>query len=96
MSVICSSHALVELEDLNYRLSMWCYGLSLLEAVPDEERQNEWSTLLRVCIEGVAETVAGIQAFEAGIRVRFCGCGRRACSTPSGGGGGPSSPPALT
>ena len=30
MSVICSSHALVELEDLNYRLSMWSYGLSLL------------------------------------------------------------------
>ena len=87
MSVICSSHALVELEDLNYRLSMWCYGLSLLEAVPDEERQNEWSTLLRVCIEGVAETVAGIQAFEAGIR---------ACPKPSSEDAGPSGPPALT
>lgn len=87
MSVICSSHALVELEDLNYRLAMWSYGLSLLEAVPDEERQNEWSTLLGVCIEGVAEAAAGIQAFEAGIR---------ACPEPPAKDAGPSGPPALT
>lgn len=87
MSVICSSHALVELEDMNYRLAMWSYGLSLLEAVPDEERQNEWSTLLGVCIEGVAEAAAGIQAFEAGIR---------ACPKSSAEDAGSSGPPALT
>lgn len=87
MSVICSSHALVELEELNYRLSMWCYGLSLLEGVPDEERQNDWSMLLDVCIEGVTETAAGIRAFEVGIRTR---------PEPSAEEAGPSGPPALT
>ena len=87
MSVICSSHALVELEELNYSLSMWCYGLSLLENVPDEERQNDWSMLLDVCIEGVTEAAAGIRAFEAGIRTR---------PEPSAEDAGPSGPPALT
>ncbi len=87
MRIIYSSHALVELEELNYRLAMWSYGLSLLEAVPDEERQNEWSMLLDVCIEGVTEAAAGIRAFEAGAR---------ACPEPSAEDAGPSGPPALT
>lgn len=87
MSVICSSHALVELEDLNYRLSMWSYGLSLLDAVPDRERPYDWDLLLSVCIEGVTEAAAGIQAFEAGIR---------ACPASPAEDAGPSGPPDLT
>lgn len=68
MSVICSSHNLIELEDLNNRLSETCYVLRLLWGVPFDEREGDFHSVLDEYICRVSDLKFDFRIFEDCLR----------------------------
>ena len=69
MSVLCSSHNLNQLEDLNYDLETHCYALSqLVEDVPGHYWPDMRFRLLneRICL--LEQTAAALRTFEEMLR----------------------------
>ena len=68
MSAICSSHNLIQFEQLNFDLSVHYYALRLLDSVPDEDRKDAWNWLLCERISVMDDTVRGLDLLEDCIR----------------------------
>lgn len=68
MSVILSSHNLGQFNELNFDLSTHYRALRILDSVPDEERDSEWSRLLCERISFMSDSVLGFKILENCIR----------------------------
>lgn len=64
MSAICSSHNLIQFEQLNFDLSIHYYALRLLDSVPDEDRKDAWNRLLCERISVMDDTVRCLDLLE--------------------------------
>lgn len=68
MSAICSSHNLIQFEQLNFDLSIHYYALRLLDSVSDEDRKDAWNRLLFERISVMDDTVRCLDLLEDCIR----------------------------
>lgn len=68
MSAICSSHNLIQFEQLNFDLYIHYYALRLLDSVPDENRKDAWNRLLCERISVMDDTVRCLDLLEDCIR----------------------------
>ena len=71
MSAICSSHNLIQFEQLNFDLSIHYYALRLLDSVPDEDRKDAWNRLLCERISVMDDTVRCLELLEDCIRIHL-------------------------
>lgn len=68
MSAVCSSHNLIQFEQLNFDLSIHYYALRLLDSVPDEDRKDAWNRLLFERLSVMDDTVRCLDLLEDCIR----------------------------
>lgn len=68
MSAVCSSHNLIQFEQLNFDLSIHYYALRLLDSVPDEDRKDAWNRLFFERLSVMDDTVRCLDLLEDCIR----------------------------